>query len=269
MLLAKPRWIKTDFFSLKKRELENSLAFIPGLSMAMRWRRPACLPFVVPSACLSPSACATGWPWWASSTWPLPLWGPPPPQVLCRRRLPVSPSSEIETATSQRASHVSPLNVATPTCNMRQPPSKLPSPFGKYQHALEWTRPGGVIKGRAKTIKTSAFSTNAQSRFASIVLDKALGPTRLALQTLRGPCMPVVLEVSKSRVRDGDKGVAWRNYGEQCFANEGSLICPPGKLMIFYLSSHLIFECLRDYHGHFSSFFQKIPKSNIKGKEFK
>ena len=36
------------------------------------------------------------------------------------------------------------------------------------------------------------------------------------------------------RVRDGDKGVAGRNRREQCFLDEGSLICPPGKLIIFY-----------------------------------
>ena len=33
------------------------------------------------------------------------------------------------------------------------------------------------------TIKTSAFSTNAQSRFASVVLDAVLGHLRLALYT--------------------------------------------------------------------------------------
>ena len=46
----------------------------------------------------------------------------------------------------------------------------------------------GVAKGgRAPpifgTTKTSAFSTNAQSRFASVVLDGVLGPPRLARHT--------------------------------------------------------------------------------------
>ena len=33
------------------------------------------------------------------------------------------------------------------------------------------------------TMKTSAFSTNAQSRFASVVVDGVLGPPRLACHT--------------------------------------------------------------------------------------
>ena len=39
---------------------------------------------------------------------------------------------------------------------------------------------------------------------------------------------------SSSRVWDGDKGVAGRNRREKYFPYEGSLIYPPGKLMIFY-----------------------------------
>ena len=39
---------------------------------------------------------------------------------------------------------------------------------------------------------------------------------------------------SPSRVRDGDEGVAGRNGREYCFPDEGSLICPPGKSMIFH-----------------------------------
>ena len=39
---------------------------------------------------------------------------------------------------------------------------------------------------------------------------------------------------SPSRVRDGDKGVAGRNGREKCFTVKGSLICPPGKSMIFH-----------------------------------
>ena len=37
-----------------------------------------------------------------------------------------------------------------------------------------------------------------------------------------------------SRVQDGDEGVAGRNYREERFSDEESLICPPGKSMIFY-----------------------------------
>ena len=39
---------------------------------------------------------------------------------------------------------------------------------------------------------------------------------------------------SLSRVQDGDEGVAGRNGREWCFPNEGLLICPPGKSMIFH-----------------------------------
>ena len=39
---------------------------------------------------------------------------------------------------------------------------------------------------------------------------------------------------SPSRVRDRDEGVAGRNGREQCFPDEGSLICPPGKSMSFH-----------------------------------
>ena len=43
----------------------------------------------------------------------------------------------------------------------------------------------------------------------------------------------LVSSKSPSRVRDGDEGAAGRNAREQCFPDEGSLICPPGKSMIF------------------------------------
>ena len=41
---------------------------------------------------------------------------------------------------------------------------------------------------------------------------------------------------SPSMVRDGDEGVAGRNGREKYFPDEGSLICLPGKSIIFYLS---------------------------------
>ena len=95
------------------------------------------------------------------------------------------------------------------------------------------------------------FSTNAQSRFASVVDDGVLGPLRLLCHTWRCPCISVVPEATHEasrgpekgtvsaqkgfkRVRDGDEWVAGRNGREQCFPNEGSLICPPGKSMICY-----------------------------------
>ena len=39
---------------------------------------------------------------------------------------------------------------------------------------------------------------------------------------------------SGSNARDGDEGVAGRNGRDQCFPDEGSLICPPGKSMSFH-----------------------------------
>ena len=37
-----------------------------------------------------------------------------------------------------------------------------------------------------------------------------------------------------SDAQDGYEGVAGRNRREKCFPNEGLLICPPGKSVIFY-----------------------------------
>ena len=98
-------------------------------------------------------------------------------------------------------------------------------------------------------MKTSAY-TNAQSRFASIVLVGVLEPPRLAQQALRivslqfqkqhlrrvpleGRC---VISKRSSRVWGRDKGVARRNGRWKCFPDEDSKICPRGKSMIFYLS---------------------------------
>ena len=48
---------------------------------------------------------------------------------------------------------------------------------------------------------------------------------------LEGRC---VSSKSLSRVQGGDKGVAGRKGREKYFPDEGSLICPPGKAMIFH-----------------------------------
>ena len=42
------------------------------------------------------------------------------------------------------------------------------------------------------SVYKSAFSANAQPRFASVVVDSVLGPPRLARQTWQCPCMSVV-----------------------------------------------------------------------------
>ena len=56
------------------------------------------------------------------------------------------------------------------------------------------------------TKKKSAFSTNAQSRFASVVLDGVLRPPRLSWHTLRCPCFSVVPEATNEASRGPLKG---------------------------------------------------------------
>ena len=55
-------------------------------------------------------------------------------------------------------------------------------------------------------VKKSAFSTNAQSRFASVVVDGVLGPPRLARHTWRCPCISVVPEATHEASRGPEKG---------------------------------------------------------------
>ena len=107
------------------------------------------------------------------------------------------------------------------------------------------------------TTKTTVFSTNAQSKLASVVLDVSnLCPPSLArhswqlldvcvasylwrfrsnahssrLRDLERRC---VSSKSTSRVQDGQERVARRDRKEKCFTDEASLIYPPGKSMIF------------------------------------
>ena len=51
-----------------------------------------------------------------------------------------------------------------------------------------------------------AFSTNAQPRFASVVVDSVLGPPRLARHTYRCPCISVVPEATHEASRRPEKG---------------------------------------------------------------
>ena len=55
-------------------------------------------------------------------------------------------------------------------------------------------------------MKKSAFATNAQSRFASVVVDGVLGPPRLACHTWRCPCISVVPEATHKASRRPMKG---------------------------------------------------------------
>ena len=106
---------------------------------------------------------------------------------------------------------------------------------GSKQGMYYWAR--GGCKGGAKgalapsmfgTTRTSAFSTNTQWKFVSVVLDAVLGPPHLAWHTWWCPWLSVVPEAtheeswgplkgavsaqkSPSRVQDGDEGVAGRN----------------------------------------------------------
>ena len=50
------------------------------------------------------------------------------------------------------------------------------------------------VFGKQGSVLKSVFSTNIQSRFVSVVFDKALGPLRLVRHTLQYPCIFQVLE---------------------------------------------------------------------------
>ena len=54
------------------------------------------------------------------------------------------------------------------------------------------------------SVRKSAFSTNAQSRFASVGVDGVLGPPRLAQHTLRCPCISVVPEATDEASRGSE-----------------------------------------------------------------
>ena len=115
----------------------------------------------------------------------------------------------------------------------------------------------GEPEGGAPTIfgttKTSAFSTNAQSRFALAVLDDVLGPQRLpdgfllilfssgsnAPGELKAPEGRLVSSKSPSRVQDRDKGIAGRNGREKYLPVKGSLA------FLTYLPPPLILDFLR------------------------
>ena len=63
------------------------------------------------------------------------------------------------------------------------------------QHKLLFTS-GGAKGGTGlsifQTMKTSVFLANAQSRFASVILNRVLGPPRLARHTCGCTCISVV-----------------------------------------------------------------------------
>ena len=94
---------------------------------------------------------------------------------------------------------------------------------------------------------------NAQSRFASVVVDGVLRPPRLARHTWQCPCISGsnaqgesralegrrVSSISPSRVRDGDEGVAGRNYGKYSLLARGHWFAND------FLSGFLVFNCLR------------------------
>ena len=103
------------------------------------------------------------------------------------------------------------------------------------------------IVGRTKT---GAFLTNAQSRFASVVLDGVLGPPHLAWHIWRCPCFCVVPEATHKASRGPLKGAVsaqkpfkgprqrwgscWEERKRIAFPNGGSLICLEAYLF-FYL----------------------------------
>ena len=82
--------------------------------------------------------------------------------------------------------------------------------------------------------KPSAFSRNARSKFASVVLDSVKGPPPIARCTRRCACFSVV------RVRD--KGDAGRNGREKHFPTEGSLFALQANQWYFTYEASIIFD---------------------------
>ena len=100
------------------------------------------------------------------------------------------------------------------------------------------------------TMKSSAFSTNPQSRFASVLLDSELGPTRLARHSWQSPWFSVVLKQQLcwgwgplkgavsvwKRLQSSEaeaKGVTGRNKREP-FSPQRVVIDSPGKSMMCF-----------------------------------
>ena len=92
---------------------------------------------------------------------------------------------------------------------------------GVVKKELRETLPPPIVG----TMKRSAFSTNAHSRFASIVLDTVKGPPHLVQhinKVLESPVPEATHDASQGplkgavsaqkALRDGDGGVAGRNY---------------------------------------------------------
>ena len=72
---------------------------------------------------------------------------------------------------------------------------------------------------------------NAAYLTVSLNLCCSRSNTRGESWALEGHC---VSSKSPSRVRDRDEGVGGRNGREESLTDEGSLICPPCKSMIFH-----------------------------------
>ena len=66
----------------------------------------------------------------------------------------------------------------------------------------------------------SAFSTNAQSRFASVVVGGVLGPPRLARHTYQCPCISVVPEATHEASQGPEKGAVSAQKALQGFETE-------------------------------------------------
>ena len=90
--------------------------------------------------------------------------------------------------------------------------------------------------------RKSAFSTNTQSRLASIVVDGVLGPLRLTRHTWWCCCISVVPEATHEASRGPEKGTVSAQKALQGSETETrellggteSLICPTCKSMIFF-----------------------------------
>ena len=114
---------------------------------------------------------------------------------------------------------------------------RVRSQFSEQQKQMQ--HPKIHNQGRCPGTSTLIAAIQPVSLFLFISKSNARGKSRpLEVEGCR------VSSKSPSRVWNGDEAVAGRNRRDQYFPNKGSLICLPGKSMIFYRSGPLKFDCL-------------------------
>ena len=113
---------------------------------------------------------------------------------------------------------------------------------------------GARVNPISGTMKTGAFSKNARSRFASVVLDSVLGHPRLARHTWWCPCISVVPEAT-DKVSQGPywsapcqlfktpfKGLRRRRVS--CWEEQKRIVSGGGHWFAFHQANQWYFTCL-------------------------